>query len=197
MDVGCGSSPYRFLFDQNNIAYVGIDIVDAEKFDYCNADIVPFDGKRIPFADESVDDILCTEVLEHVPHYQDLINEMYRVLKPGGCIIVTVPWSARFHYIPHDFFRYTPTSLQSMFQEFTKVTIENRGTDITSIVAKLIVIWFRNIRPAHGRFNVLTFVLALTLTPFVPFLAMLGHISAKHGFGSDEDPLGYTVFALK
>ena len=75
LDVGCGASPYKFLFNPENTQYVGIDIVDADKFDYRNSAIVAFDGKKIPFSDASYDAVLCTEVLEHVQNYQKLIDE--------------------------------------------------------------------------------------------------------------------------
>ncbi|MFZ6849237.1 class I SAM-dependent methyltransferase [Undibacterium sp. RuRC25W] len=197
LDVGCGSSPYRFLFSAQHTSYTGLDIVDAEKFDYRNSDIVAFDGTHIPFPDASFDAVLCTEVLEHVQHYQTLVDEIHRVLKPGGHLIVTVPWSARFHYIPYDFFRYTPSSLAHMFKQFQCLRITPRGTDITSIIAKLLVIWFRNIAPIKGRFNVLSFLCSVLCSPMIPILAIWGHASSFWQLGSSEDPLGYTVIAIK
>ena len=123
LDVGCGQSPYRFLLDAHATHYVGIDILDADRFDYVNDDIVPFDGEHIPFADAQFDAVVCTEVLEHVPHFQLLVNEIHRVLKDGGRAVFTVPWSARYHYVPYDYFRYTPSSLRSMFAQFDNVAI--------------------------------------------------------------------------
>src|ERR1019366_348996 len=70
LDVGCGQSPYKFLLDGAQTKYFGIDIVDAGKFDYDNSDITPFNGEDIPFEDEKFDGLICTEVLEHVQHYQ-------------------------------------------------------------------------------------------------------------------------------
>src|SRR4030042_911296 len=48
-------------------------------------------GERLPFADGSFDRVVCTEVLEHVPHDQPLVNEFVRVLRPGGAMAVSVP----------------------------------------------------------------------------------------------------------
>lgn len=55
------------------------------------------DATRLPFADASIDKIICSEVLEHIPTYQQVINEMLRVLKPGGLLAVSVPraWPER------------------------------------------------------------------------------------------------------
>ena len=46
---------------------------------------------RLPFADASFDRILCTEVLEHIPDDRATIQEMVRVLRPGGTVAVSVP----------------------------------------------------------------------------------------------------------
>ena len=75
LDIGCGQSPYKFLL-RPDTKYLGIDIVDAKKFDYDNKGIIPFDGQNIPFEDESMDHFICTEVLEHVENYQILIDEL-------------------------------------------------------------------------------------------------------------------------
>lgn len=197
LDVGCGASPYKFLFDANKTKYVGIDIVEADQFDYCNSEVISFNGKEIPFADNTYDGVMCTEVLEHVHEYQTLVDEIHRVMKPGSVLMLTVPWSARYHYIPYDFFRYTPSTLNMIFKDFTDVRIIGRGTDITSIVAKILVIWFRNLLPSKGSFNIVTFLLALLFTPFVLPLACLGHLSMQFALGSDDDPLGYSAIATK
>lgn len=49
------------------------------------------DATRLPFADASIDKIICSEVLEHIPDYQAVLREIERVLKPGGILAVTVP----------------------------------------------------------------------------------------------------------
>ncbi len=49
------------------------------------------DAYKLPFSDESFDVVICSEVLEHVPSYQQLIDELVRVLKPGGRLSLSVP----------------------------------------------------------------------------------------------------------
>jgi ubiquinone/menaquinone biosynthesis C-methylase UbiE len=107
LDVGCGNSPFEFLVNQNQCEYVGIDIAGADNFDYQNSKIVVFDGENIPFENESFENIICTEVIEHIPNPEKIISEMHRVLKPNGLAIITLPWSARVHFAPYDFCRYT------------------------------------------------------------------------------------------
>lgn len=54
-------------------------------------DWIEGDGNNMPFPDNTLDRMICTEVLEHVPDYRELLTEMLRVLKPGGSIAFSVP----------------------------------------------------------------------------------------------------------
>jgi ubiquinone/menaquinone biosynthesis C-methylase UbiE len=196
LDLGCGESPYRFLVNEKTNTYFGVDIADATKFDYDRSDITHFDGKNIPFPNEYFDNMMCTEVLEHVEEYQILVDEVYRVLKPRGSALFTIPWSARYHYIPYDYFRYTPSSLQKIFSKFTEVKIIPRGTDVTAISSKLIVLYFRNVFPSEKWRYVFT-PLWLLITPLLCLAIIFGQISLLINFGSNLDPIGYTLILKK
>jgi ubiquinone/menaquinone biosynthesis C-methylase UbiE len=196
LDVGCGDSPYKQFLNSAQTQYTGIDIVDADTFDYQNSSIIPFDGKTIPFDNEQFDAIVCTEVLEHVEHYQLLINEMHRVKKQGARGFITIPWSARYHYIPYDYFRYTPSSLKTLFQEFEQVSIKNRGTDLAVIANKLIVLWFRNMLPAK-KWKLIFVPFWILLLPVLFVFIAIAHFSLWFHWGSTDDPLGYTILISK
>jgi len=195
LDVGCGQSAYKHLLPET-AKYFGIDIVAAEKFDYQNPDITPFNGEDIPFESERFNGLICTEVLEHVQNYQKLVDEMHRVMRKGARGIVTIPWSARYHYIPYDFFRYTPSSLKSMFKDFAEVQIKSRGTDYSTISAKVIVLWFRNLLPATAWGWILV-PFWIVFLPVLFLFILIGHLSLILGFGSEDDPLGYTILVTK
>ncbi len=196
LDIGCGQSPYRFLLSSKNTQYFGIDIVDADKFDYSNSDITAFNGEDIPFEEEKFNGVICTEVLEHVQHYQKLIDEMYRVMKPGAKGIVTIPWSARYHYIPYDYFRYTPSSLKTMFSRFSVAKIRPRGSDISNIANKLIVLWFRNLFPNQS-WKWILLPVWIMFSPLLAATVLTAHLSIWVGAGSTDDPLGYTIILKK
>ena len=196
LDVGCGQSPYRFLLDDSQTRYFGIDIAGADKFDYVNSEITSFNGRDIPFGNERFDGLICTEVLEHVENYQELINEMFRVMKAGAIGIVTIPWSARYHYIPFDFFRYTPSALKNMFGQFASVSIKNRGTDIANIVNKVIVLWVRNLIPSQ-LWKWIFVPVWVALLPVLGVLVAVAHLSLLIDLGSKDDPLGYTIIIKK
>lgn len=196
LDVGCGQSPYKFLLNKSDTIYKGIDIADAANFDYENTDITPFDGENIPFADNTFDSLICTEVLEHVYNHQALVNEMYRVCKTGAKGIITIPFSARYHYIPYDFFRYTPAALEKIFSKFSKVTVKPRGTDILVIASKIIVLFFRNIIP-DNIIKIILLPIWIILLPFLGLTVLIAHVSRWLNLGSDHDPLGYTILITK
>jgi SAM-dependent methyltransferase len=183
--------------DATKTMYTGIDIGDASsRFAYENRDCTHFDGRQIPFQSETFDAILCTEVLEHVLDYQTLVNEMHRVLRPGGIILVTVPWSARWHYIPYDYFRYSPSALRSIFTEFESIVVTARGNDIAVIANKLLVTFARSLK-----YHSIRSIPGLLLAPATGLIALLAilaaHTTLTFHLGSAEDPLGYTVIATK
>jgi SAM-dependent methyltransferase len=118
LDVGCGNKPFEAYFRPYVDSYVGVEhegsfaITDASsrasKPDHF------YDGRRLPFDDASFDTVLNVDVLEHTPSPQHLVSEMGRVLKDGGTLILTAPFSFRLHELPHDYFRYTPNGLREL-----------------------------------------------------------------------------------
>lgn len=195
LDVGCGEMPFRGLLGKN-ASYTGIDVPAADDFGMTeNPDIVPFDGTTIPFADSSFDHILCTEVLEHVEDPASLIAEMNRVLRPGGSLVITVPFAARVHHAPHDYHRYTRFRLGSLFAGIGPTEIDERGDDLAVIANKLIVICMRLTRPSVAwvwRLPILVLLLPITLLALV-----LAHLSLLFSWGSKADPLGYGITTIK
>jgi SAM-dependent methyltransferase len=195
LDVGCGEMPYRSCLPAD-LAYTGIDVPQASAFAMRGSDaIVPFDGVSIPFANSSFDTVLCTEVLEHAAEPEALIAEMQRVLKPGGTLIATVPFSARVHYAPHDYRRFTKYALARLFASFTDVRIEERGNDIAVIANKLIVLALRMTRPST--WSLVQWPLLLLLLPFGLLFLLIAHLTLAVNLGSKDDPLGYSIVAVK
>ncbi|MFZ4400517.1 MAG: class I SAM-dependent methyltransferase [Bacteroidales bacterium] len=205
IDVGCGDSPYKHLLGGNAI-YTGLDYNQSSEFNYKRTDVIYFDGNKFPFANESFDFVLCTEVLEHIPEPYKFIDEVYRILKFGGKALITVPWSARYHYIPNDYFRYTPTTLHKLFCNFKEVIIKTRGTDLTAICSKSIVFYaglVSNIlKREKSSFKfiykfIINSIFVIILLPLCLAIVVLGHISLLLNIGSSDDCLGYTVLITK
>lgn len=137
LDFGCGSKPYRSLFRVT--AYIGTDIEESGH-DHHNEEIdVYYDGKTLPFDDASFDCIFSSEVFEHIFNLPEILGELYRVLKPGGNMLITVPFVWDEHEIPYDFARYTSFGIRHILTEkgFTVI----RETKTTNYVATLCQMW--------------------------------------------------------
>ncbi|MGO8673452.1 MAG: class I SAM-dependent methyltransferase [Capsulimonadaceae bacterium] len=199
LDVGCGAQPLRPLVPPS-MHYTGIDTVDAgEHFGYNVPDTLYFEGTTWPVDDASVDVILCTETLEHVLHPMDLLAEAARVLRPGGKMIVTVPFSARWHFIPHDYWRYTPSSLADLLNAagFTDIAVYARGNEVTvacyKVMALILPLLLGQGSPAFVR--IFEMLLGLVLLPILLLLAVIGNLSLLGSGGNDC--LGYTATAVR
>jgi SAM-dependent methyltransferase len=115
LDVGCGDKPYEALFDPHVREYVGCEYestydgsANASKG---KADVI-YSGDRMPFEDGTFDTVLSNQVAEHVPDPAHFIADLARVLRVGGRLILTVPFSYRVHSVPNDFHRFTRFALQ-------------------------------------------------------------------------------------
>jgi len=108
LDIGAGEAPYRELFA--HVSYTTTDWEHSVHPGAARADtIAPADD--LPFADESFDVAIMTEVLEHVASPGEVLAEAHRVLRPGGRLYLTVPFVWPLHEMPNDHYRYTPSSL--------------------------------------------------------------------------------------
>lgn len=74
---------------------------------------------RLPFRDGSVDGVWCNAVLEHVTDPKLTAREIMRVLEPGGCAIILVPFVFPVHAYPLDCQRYTVQGLKYLFDDLT------------------------------------------------------------------------------
>lgn len=199
LDVGCGAQPYRGLLGPE-AQYQGIDHVLArETFDYDIPGTLYYSGDRWPVADSTVDVILSTETIEHLRDPDAFFREAFRCLRPGGNLVLTVPFAARWHYIPHDYWRFTPSALVYMLNKsgLSDVKVYARGNAATVACYKLMALFLKLLLP-QGQSRMAGWGIRLLGLPFVPFVlafAILAHLSLR-GSGGD-DCLGYTVLASK
>jgi SAM-dependent methyltransferase len=192
LEVGCGAQPYRHLVTAA-CRYTGLDWEQSEaNFNYRLPDTFYYDGEKFPFADGSFDNLFHTEVLEHIYHADEFLAECRRVLKPSGAMFFTVPFQARYHYIPYDFFRYTPAALERMLTEagFIDIEIRPRGTDITVAAYKNMSVIYRWMQ--SGIPGILAGIL---LFPLAMPILLIGCLSLRFSAGSTDDCLGYTIIA--
>jgi SAM-dependent methyltransferase len=127
LDAGCGNKPYKELFDCEE--YVGMEM--SETF---RPDIVGDIRNMEMIEDGSFDSVLSNQVLEHIDDAEKVIKEMYRVLKPGGHLCVTVPFIGRLHGMPHDYWRFSISGLRYLLEKnrFEVISIEPMGGFLTT-----------------------------------------------------------------
>jgi SAM-dependent methyltransferase len=107
LDVGCGTSPYRSILNHTNYiahdfgGYIGQKLGGTTE--YAEIDIRS-DITYIPLASDSVDVIICTEVLEHVPEPINAMKEISRLLKSDGIAIITTPFTSGRHQLPFHYY---------------------------------------------------------------------------------------------
>ena len=95
------------------------------------------DAQALGIADASFPVILCTEVLEHLPEPQRAIDEMYRVLAPGGTLLLTTRFLFPIHDAPHDYFRFTKYGLRHLLRRFEILELREE-TDAVGTIAVLL-----------------------------------------------------------
>ena len=114
LDVGCGTKPYEKYF--NCSEYVGLEIETTLNRELKKADYF-YDGKKFPFGNAEFDSIVTNQVLEHVFNPDEFLDEINRVLKVGGKLLLTVPFVWDEHEQPYDYARYSSFGLKSLLEK--------------------------------------------------------------------------------
>jgi SAM-dependent methyltransferase len=122
LDAGAGNQPYKEWYEPLVTDAISVDAAPIEGLDALAL------VDRLPFGEKTFDVVLATEVLEHVDDAEVACSELLRVLKPGGHVIVTVPYLYPTHEAPYDYRRFTHFGLQKL--------LERRGFDDVQVFAK-------------------------------------------------------------
>ncbi len=93
------------------------DVINFDSKPYPGVKVVA-DAHNLPFADNSVDAVICESLLEHVKRPDVIVKEMHRVLKPGGLIYIIVPFIIGWHSSPGDYYRWTTSGLRDLLKDF-------------------------------------------------------------------------------
>ena len=202
LEIGCGAQPYRHLIPQG-VNYYACDTKDSERFSYKKIDgVISYDGRSFPFPESKFNMVFHTHVLEHVYDCSFFLSECYRVLRSGGRMFFAIPFAARYHYIPDDYWRFTPACLEKLLMSagFTNIDIVAKGSDVVVAVAKTNAIFqriiFKNYSFFIWRITARLFFGVLFALP-VLLLTVLGHLCLLLKWGSSDDPLGYSVYCEK
>lgn len=165
LDVGCGVKPYRCLF--NSPRYIGLDI-DSELTRKRGIADVFYDGAHFPLRDGEFESVLCNQVLEHVFTPDAFLQEVHRVMRPGGKLLLTVPFLWDEHEQPFDYARYSSFGLRALLERNGFRIIEHRKLLAdASVLFQLGIayLWkvFPGTSPMRNLFFTAVFVAPLTL----------------------------------
>lgn len=169
LDIGCGKMPYKNYILENSevINYIGLDIENALEYDNLVKPDFVWDGRNMPFQDNSYDCAFGTEVLEHCPEPEVVLKEIYRILKPEGIFFFTVPFLWNLHEVPHDEYRYTPFSLKRHLENSGFRNIEIKATGgWHAAMAQMLGLWIRRSPLSKRNRKILSFF----LKPIISFL---------------------------
>lgn len=112
LDAGAGELKYKPFCE--HLKYISQDFaqydgkgdgigIQTSSWDNSKLDLVS-DIASIPVKDMSFDNILCSEVFEHIPHPIEALKEFSRILKPGGKLILSAPFCSLTHFAPYHFY---------------------------------------------------------------------------------------------
>ena len=146
----------------------------------------------IPIRSESLDGVLCNEVLEHVNEPSDALKDIHRVLKPGGLLYITVPQCWGLHYEPNDYFRFTKYGIDYLLKKngFKVEAMEQMGGLFSYLGVRVVaVIVERMFLPAfkaagihRGQYRI-SALAVLPLNLLVSMVALLDRFDTTDAYG--------------
>ena len=198
LDVGAGSQFFR-RYLAKTVSYRALELKREEHLfgweeDSHNRDF--YDGTEMPYGNETFDNILCLDVLEHSENPEQLISEIARILKPAGTAVISAPFSSKWHYIPHDYWRFTPSGFKKLFSKIKTLKLQKilrRGTDFTVI--------FHTTASALTGFlfkkSILSKIIGVLFFPLAYLAGLLANICDYFDLGAPENNLGYICILTK
>ncbi len=140
LDVGCGKAWVAGLFCPKGFEVISLDISlrntskALKKYPYENHSTVVADVFNLPFQPRLFDYIIASEIIEHVPNPELFVENLFRVLKPGGKLIVTTPYKEKLHFSLCIHCN-RPTPLHAHIHSFDEHVLENlyHGPDLATI----------------------------------------------------------------
>jgi SAM-dependent methyltransferase len=123
LDLGAQTGPYAAYFPRR----VSLDLQPARGVH------VVGDAQALGLLDATFDVVLCTEMLEHTREPQRAVDEMRRVLKPGGLLLLTTRFLFPIHDAPHDYFRFTKYGLRHLLRGFEVLELREETTAVGAL----------------------------------------------------------------
>ena len=198
VDIGCGLRPYEPIFADRVNIYIGLDW--PQYMQSALPDVLG-NALHIPLASQSADTVLATELMEHLPSSDQFLEEIARVLRVDGVLILSVPFLEPLHEEPRDYFRYTPFSLRLLLKQHG-FSIEHswaRGgwwsVTLGSFVNQGLYDWANPINSSGDRQH--NFLRTLLVLPCCALAQWLGYTLDRLARQPSKYTLGYVVVAIR
>lgn len=178
LDVGCADRAWQALLVHAE-RYTGLDHPATATALYGTRPDVYGNACQLPLADASVDTVLLLDVLEHLAQPELALAEACRVLRPGGHVVLTLPFVYPMHDQPFDYQRLTEHGLRFRLQQagFSRIILEESGGAIEAAALQMALALAQGVIEACTRpsWRLLLVPLAVLLLPLINLLgALLG-----------------------
>ena len=206
LDVGAGTGYGARFLDPNKTKYIPTDIPGGrnpedslitkitEKIKiYCSC-------YELPFSKDRIDGIMMISVLEHLENPRIALNEAYRILIPGGHIIVAVPFAFPVHGFPMDFHRWTREGLKldMMNAGFEIIEAKYLGNIFASLGLNInLFMKYSIIKGKNASMAIILLCLAFPLRIIFQFIVNLLAVLLNPIDKSDTFPLGVAIMGKK
>ncbi len=136
-DLGCGKRSYESFILNTASKYVGVDW--SNSIHDLTADIVSNLNKPLAIKPAIADTVISLSVMEHLCEPEVMLRSAYSLLRPGGKIVLQVPFQWQVHEAPHDYFRFTPFGLRHLFEKagFDNIEVTPTGGFFTTWIMKI------------------------------------------------------------
>lgn len=125
LNIGAGGDFGKALMQhaaRQKFQVISLDI-DAQRRPDFVGDICSYDFKELRF-----DIVVMAETLEHIHSPHLALENVHRILKDGGRLILTTPFIFPIHDRPHDYYRYTRYGLEYLLRHFRDVSVRERNS---------------------------------------------------------------------
>ncbi len=179
VDIGCAGGAIRERLDDGT-RYYGLDYYDTATQWYHTRPDVFGDAQSLPFRDSSVDHVFLMEVMEHLPDPDSCMQEIFRILRNRGTLVLSTPFLYPIHDAPLDFRRWTAHGLEYLADRhgFRLESLTPRGRPIET-AALLANIALSRLAISLGRLFRPLAILWLPVAILVPTINSLAWLLAR------------------
>lgn len=117
IDLGCGKAPLLGAYETRCSSIVLADWANSAHENLLLDVVIDLNKPLMALDSSSFDVVLLSDVLEHICEPAALMAEISRILKPGGRLLLNVPFAYWIHEAPHDYYRYTRYALERFARE--------------------------------------------------------------------------------